>query len=234
MAVFAKLRHFSEYHTAIGLLVDLHKCEASLVQSQGKTFGEEFRRFAKLQKEDIAEAITSISTAGAQQFKLGQETIRTLQNLPRDLEPLLRQETARTKVREQCADAQVTAEKSAVAAEKAEAALSRIQGTGKPLDVGKAEVAASQARKKSDEDRTTADTLKQKLEESEGPYRHKFLESLVTPLTASFDARYKAAEKALEIAADIETAADKIHEIEDPAIANYQKILDELENVVIE
>jgi hypothetical protein len=229
-----KLRHLPEYHIAISALSDLNKSETSLVHSQAKTFGEEFARFAKRQRDDLSEALTGINAAGPQQVKRNQGTLGALQNLPRYLESLLHQETARSKLREQCSDAQALAEKSSAAADKAEAAHARIKDSGKIPDIAKAEGAAVAARKKSDNDRTSADTLQHKLEETEGPYRHKFVESLVVPLSAAFDTRYKAAERALSLAADFEAAADKIHDIEDPEIAKYQEVLQKLEAEVVE
>lgn len=101
MNVFAKLRHFPEFDIAISALSDLNKDEAALVSSQGKAFGEEFRRWAKSQRaEDLHPALTEVAQAGAQQLKLDQETAKNLENLPRDLQSLLAQETERSKRRE--------------------------------------------------------------------------------------------------------------------------------------
>jgi hypothetical protein len=235
MSVFTKLRHFPEFHIAISALGDLNKSEASLVSSQAKAFGEEFRRWAKSQRgEDLNPALTEICQAGTQQVKLSQETAKNLENLGRDLQPLLTQETERSKRREVTASAQSDAEKSTAAAEKADATLSKLQNGGKPQEIAKAEAAAAAARAKAERERKAADDLKAKLDESEVPYRRKFLESLVTPLTAAINARHKTAEALFALAADFETAADHIHEVEDPAIAKYQKELDDLEQVVVE
>jgi hypothetical protein len=235
MSVFTKLRHFPEFHIAISALDDLNKAEASLISSQSKTFGEEFRRWAKAQRrEDLNPALTEVGQAGAQQVKLSQETAKNLENVRRDLQPLLTQETERSKRREVTGSAESDAEKSTAAAERADAALSKLQNGGKPAEVSKAEAAAAAARAKAEHDRKLADELKAKLDESEVPYRRKFLESLVSPLTAAISARYKTAEALSALAVDFEAAAGHIHQVEDPQIAKYQKELEDLEGVVVE
>jgi hypothetical protein len=235
MSVFAKLRHFSEFHIALAALSDLNKAEAALVASQGRLFGEDFRHWSRSQKlDDLNPALTEIVQAGTQQVKVNRETAKNLENLGRDLQPLLTQESERTKRHEACASAQEDAERSAAVAEKAEAAFARIQNSGKAPEVAKVEVAAQAARAKADRDRDIAADLRGKLDGSEAEYRRKFLESLVTPLAAALAARHKTAETLAALAADFDAAAGHIQETVDPTIAKYQEQLDELDQVVVE
>jgi hypothetical protein len=168
MSVFVKLRHFPEFHIAVSSLTDLNKSEASLVASQTKLFGDEFRRWARSQKgDDLNPALTEIVQTGIQQVKVNRETAKNLENLGRDLQPLLTQETERSKRRDAYTSAREDAEKAVAAADRAQAAFTRIQNSGKPPDVAKAEAAAQAARAKADRDRDAASALKAQLDETE-------------------------------------------------------------------
>jgi hypothetical protein len=92
----------------------------------------------------------------------------------------------------------------------------RLQNGGK---LAKAEA----ARAKIERDRKIAEDLKAKLDESE-----------VTILTAAINTRIETAEAMFALVADFETAANHIHEVDDPTAAEYQKGLEDLGQIVIE
>jgi hypothetical protein len=231
---FQKLRRFPEFHAVISSLETLSKSETTIVQGQGRAFAEEFRRYAKSQKGNFADALNSVCDAGSQQVKVQQEILSSLQKLPQDLQPLLAQEAEISKWREVSINADALAAKSREIAERAQANLQRAKSSGRAADIGKAESAFSAAQRKADSDQSSADDQKSSLEKKEAPFRAQFLESFVTPLSATIDVRYKAAERLLALADDFQAAAERIEDFPDPTVERFEKRLADLEAVVID
>jgi hypothetical protein len=234
MSFFTKLRHYPEFHAMIGVLADLDKAEESLLQNQNRAFGPEFRKYAGGQKGTIPTALKSTAEAGTQQAKINSEVFTALRTLSRDLQPLLAQETEWSKFKENVGAVVGQSERSNQAAERADAALAKAKATVRPTDIAKAEAAANSAHVKQRDDETAAERQKSALAEKEPVYRQKFLESLVAPLTAAINIRFKAAEKLIALADEFESAAEGFQDFEDPAIKAHEAALQDLEAVVVE
>ena len=134
-----QVKHFTPFHDMILALNNVIKAEETIIKGQSKAFGEELRRYANSQKEDFVAALIAVADAGQQQVKLQQEVNSQFTTLPRDLQPLLQQETEMHKWREIVFKAIDTAEKSRKEVEKAEAALNTSKARGNPADIAKKE-----------------------------------------------------------------------------------------------
>ena len=229
-----QVKHFTPFHDMILALNNVIKAEESIIKGQSKAFGEELRRYANSQKEDFVAALIAVADAGQQQVKLQQEVNSQFTTLPRDLQPLLQQETEMHKWREIVFKAVETAEKSRKEVEKAEAALNTSKARGNPADIAKKEAILASCQRKADDDTKSANDQKASLDEKEQPYREKFLDTFVSTLVASMNLRYKAAEQMFALADNFQEAAEKMHDFHDPSIDKYVEVHRELEKVVIE
>jgi hypothetical protein len=230
MSFFARFRRFPEFHTFVASLAALSKAEATITDGHTRAFNEEFRRYAQSQKESFGTSLTSITDAGADQAKIERERIAAVQSLPQDLQPLLAQEAEIARWRELFNSLNETAVKSRAAADRADAAVRSASGGARP----KAEQALSAARRKAETDESSAADQKAALEKKEDPFRRQFLESFVTPLAKTIDARYKSAEQLLELSEKFATAAQGLVEFEDPTIERFRNRLEALEKIVVE
>lgn len=229
-----QVKHFTPFHDMILSLNTVIKEEEAIIKSWGKAYGEELRRYANSQKEDFVAALIAVADAGQQQIKVQQEVNTQFTSLPRDLQPLLQQETEMHKWREIVFKAVETAEKSRKEVEKAEAALNSSKARGNPTDIAKKEGLLAAAQRKAEDDTNTANDQKKSLDEKEPPYREKFLDTFVSTLVASINLRYKSAEQLLALADNFQEAAEKMADFHDSSVDRYVEIHRELENIVIE
>jgi hypothetical protein len=230
MAFFAKFRRFPEFHAFIASIAALSKAEVTIADSHARAFSEEFRRYAQSQKESFSESLASLADAGSSQAQIERDAIAATRSLPQDLQPLLAQEADIAKWRELFQNLNDTALKSRAAADRADVALQRASGGGR----AKAEQALSAARRKAETDESSAADQKAALERREEPFRRGFLESFVTPIATTIDARYKSAERLLELSEKFATAAQGLVEFEDPTIERFRTKLEALEQIVVE
>jgi hypothetical protein len=138
------------------------------------------------------------------------------------------------KWREMATNAAANATKSEAAAEKAEAVLTRARGSGRPTDISKAETIHAAAKRKAEDDRNSATDQAQTLNSREPEYQRKFLESLVAPLTAAINVRFKSSEKMLSVASEFEAAVEKFTDYEDATVEKLSNRLKEMEEEVVE
>jgi hypothetical protein len=230
MSFFSKFRRFPEFHAVIASLAALSKAETSIIEGHTRAFGEEFRRYATSQKGSFVESLNALCKAGTEQVKIEKDTWSGLQNLPQDLQPLLKQEEEIAQWRQLYVNLNEVAVKSRAAADKAEIAFQKSSGAGR----ANAETALSRAKRKAEADESSAQDQKTALEKKEVPFQETFLESFVKPFVAAVELRYKAAENLLALAGEYETAAEGIEVFEDPTIERFEKRLEDLRQVVVE
>ena len=229
-----QVRHFTAYHETVAQLEDMNKGYGAVLSGQRKAFAGEFLSYAKGQKEEFVGALNSVYDAGIEETKMNEELHSQMVDLPKDMAPLLAQETEMTKWRELRDKAIATAESSRKDCEKAEAAHEKAKASGNPNAISKTEAALSAAQRKVEMDEATAADQTKSLEEKEEPYRARFLESFVTPMVAAINLRFKAAERMIALSESFKEAAEKMHDYEDPAIQRHKGMLAELESVVVE
>lgn len=229
-----QVRHFPSYHEAVAQLEDMNKGYGAMLAGERKAFGPEFLAYAKGQKEEFVGALTSMYDAGVESTKIDEELHCQLIDLPKDMAPLLSQETEMAKWREMRDKAIATSVSSRNDCEKAEAAYEKAKAGGNANAITKTESALAAAQRKAEMDEASAADQTRSVEEKEQPYRASFLESFVTPMIAAIDLRFKAAEKMIALSDSFKEAAEKMHDYEDPAIIKHRGIVAELEKIVIE
>jgi hypothetical protein len=231
--MFRLPRHFPEFHAVIFGLASQSRAEATIVKGQTRAFSEDLRKYANNQRGDFIQDLLALADAGVGQYTLGTETSASLASLPQDLQPLLAQEAEMAKWRDICQVAKDNAAKSRAAADKAEANLNTVKAKKKSQsDIAKAEFAHAAAQRKAETDESSAADQQDALDKQEAPYRRKWLESLKAPLIAAINVRQSAAEKMIEVADQIEAAAARMHDFEDPSVEGLQKKLRDAEETV--
>lgn len=229
-----QVRHFPAYHETVAQLDDMNKGYGTVLAGAKKAFGAEFIAYAKGQKEEFVGALTDMCDAGVETTKMNEELHSQLVDLPKDMAPLLAQETEMSKWREARDKAIATAKSSRTDFEKAEAAYEKAKNNGNENAIKKTEGAFAAAQRKMEQDEATAEDQTKSVEEKQEPYRAKFLESFVTPMIAAIDLRFKAAEKMIALSESFKEAAEKMHDYEDPAIQRHKTIVAELDSIVVE
>lgn len=229
-----QVRHFTTYHETVGSLEDMNKSYNTLILGQKKAYGEEFTSYAKNQKDEFVGALNGIYDAGSEEVRINQELQSQLIDLPKDLAPLLAQETEMSKWRDMCDKAAATAAASRKDCEKAEAAYERAKSGGNANAITKTETAFAAAQRKVEMDEASAADQKKSIEEKEEPYRAQFLESFVTPMIAALNLKYKAAEKMIALSDSFKEAAEKMTDYVDPSVERHKGMLEDLDKIVIE
>ena len=220
-----KVKHFPEFHNMIDAYDHMKNSEQKIFIEQGQAYPAA-KQYGSTQHESITEALEEISNSGTRQLAAENEALSSLSSFTNDLQPLLQQETEISKWREVCAKMDTEANKSKAAAEKANTQLQKAKLTNSNVPKFEADYNAKQ--RKADDDLKNAQSQRQKLEEQEGPYKVKFLESYVTPVNGMLEIKIKAAESLKSIAPEFLDAAEKLQDLEHTT-ASLQKLIDDLE-----
>lgn len=228
------IKHFPEFHNMIDAYGEMKSSEQKIFVEQGVAFPA-LKQYGSKQHESIPIALEELSNAGVQQLAAENENLTSLSNFQNDLQPLLQQETEISKWRDICNKMDNEATKSKAAAEKAQTQSEKAK-ISNSSNAAKLEAEYNAKQRKADDDLKNAQSQRQKLEEQEGPYKVKFLESYVTPVNAMLEIKIKAAESLNSCAPDFGTAAEKLKDFENTT-DSIQKLIDDLEKynqIVIE
>jgi hypothetical protein len=224
-------RRLPEFQVVLSALSAQLKAENKILEGQKQAFGREFRAFAESQSDSLKDCLLSICDAGHQQSVSTQETESHIRSLPRDLRPILSRHSEMAGPRQFLAKLQSSAAKSQAAVEKAEGAAARARESGKPsADIEKAAACRSSA----DADNRRLREQQEINDQTELAYRRRFLEALVTPLTAALNVRAQAAKRNLVLASELQVAAERMRAAPGAALAALQEQLREAEQWIVE
>jgi hypothetical protein len=227
-------RHFAEFHMMISAINHLDKLENQLAYAESDIFGEEFGKYAQLQKGAFESSLNELIDTGSQHVTLTKRNLNTVRSLPDDLQPLLTMETEIAKWRSLAEAAKAEAESRKQAVVKAETDLARTRPRGKEIDVKKAEAALSAAQRAADDAVHSYEDQRAHLEREEEPYKERFAKGFVDTLARSFDVRCGTAEMRCIIANQFLSVVDGFTDYDDPTLVVFKQRLQTYEDVKIE
>ncbi|KAK8891954.1 hypothetical protein M9Y10_029176 [Tritrichomonas musculus] len=218
---------FKEFNDFVGSLNTIKNSEVLMIDSLYRAYSSNLQNYANSEPSGISECLNAVFECGTKIRNIQKEVFEKLSNLSNDVGELQKQENEISKWRSVCKQAQEQSEKSFTAYKKAEENNKRAKITQKPAEISKTEATLAAAKRKYDDDLNSAKDQKQSLEEKEKPYRGKFLESYVTPISAALNLRAEEAENLSAASGDILTAVEKLHEVE--TTGSIEKLREELE-----
>lgn len=224
---FSGEKEFKEFNHFVDALNAIKNSEVLMIDSLYRAYSSNLQNFASSEPEGISECLTGVYDCGSQIRNIQKDAFESLSNLSKDVGELQRQENEISKWRTVCRQAHDQAEKSFSAYKKAEENHKRAKITGKPADISKTETNLAVAKRKYEDDLSSSKDQKQTLEEKEKPYKGKFLESYVTPISAALALRAKEAENLSTASADFLAAVEKLHDVE--TTGSIEKLKSELE-----
>lgn len=228
--LFSKFSHekeFKEFIKFVESLNTIKNAEVLMIDSLYRSYSSNLQNYASSEPEGISECLTAIYECGSQIRNIQKEAFESLSSLSNDVGELQRQEGEISKWRTVCKQAHDQSEKSFAAYKKAEENHKRAKISGKSTDINKTEATLAASKRKYDDDLSSEKDQKKSLEEKEKPYRGKFLESYVTPISAALALRAKEAEQISAASADVLAAVEKLHDVE--TTGSIEKLKEELE-----
>lgn len=227
LSKFSGEKGFKEFNDFVGALNTIKNSEVLMIDSLYRAYSSNLQSYANSEPSGISECLTGVYDCGAQIRTIQKEAFESLSSLANDVGELQRQESEISKWRTVSKQAQEQADKSFTAYKKAEENHKRAKITGKAADINKTEANLAAAKRKYDDDLNSSNDQKRSLEEKEKPYRGKFLESYVTPISAALALRMKEAERLSAASADVLASAEKLHDVE--TTDSIEKLKSELE-----
>ena len=165
--------------------------------------------------EPLQSPLTTFAQALNNQISIIRDTVITLKDFGKDLEPLLQSQTDMSTRKSTLRKLQADFKKTTSSLESAKAALAKAQASGKSSNISKAELNFSAANSKFEFDQKYLNEYEEKLKQDEAPYQQRFLQQYIYPVQAMASERVKRANEFANLYDSFMQAVEQFQPIKD-------------------